>query len=147
MTDGRLHVVIVGGGVIGISSAIALLDHPTSPCNVTLIATDLPSLDTSAYSPDAQHASPSSYASAWAGAHHVSDAKTSKQLKQDKVTFQVFQKLEKEMGFISTSSDSALVWVHQTEYWEKKEDFNPDALEWYPDVSPTSTLTRTFHSL
>ena len=141
MTD-KAHIVIVGGGVIGLSSAIALLSHPTSPCNVTLIATDLPSLDASSYSPDSSIAAPSSYASAWAGAHHVSDAKNPRQLQQDKVTFQVFQQLEKEKGFGGTSEGAALIWVHQTEYWEQKDDFNSDAIEWYPDHKsiPSSDL-------
>lgn len=127
------HVVVLGGGVIGISTAIALLDHPDSPCNVTLIASDMPLLDIGFYTPGSSQAAPSSFASAWAGAHHVSDAKDKQQLKRDKDTFKVLQLLEEKKGF--GKDNAALVWVYQTEYWEQKEDYNAEAIEWYPDVS------------
>lgn len=139
------HVVVLGGGVIGISTAIALLDHPGSHYNVTLIATDLPSLDTASYTPQSFQAAPSSYASAWAGAHHVSDAKDEKQLKRDKVTFKVLQLLEQKKGF--GKDKAALVWVHQTEYWDQKKDYNAKAIEWYPDVSEVNVWLATILSI
>jgi glycine/D-amino acid oxidase-like deaminating enzyme len=139
MAQSSPSIVVVGAGVIGLSTAIALLSHPVSPYqNVTVIAKDLPSLDTAAYSPSSDQAAPSSYASAWAGAHHVSDAKDDTQLRRDKVTFDMLERLEKSTSFGAlgaAKSNEALVKVHQTEYWQREEDVNIAAIEWYPDVS------------
>lgn len=63
------RVTVLGGGVIGLSTALALLERDPS-LQVTVMAEHLPD------SPDA----PASYASVWAGAHHVSDAKTDREL-------------------------------------------------------------------
>lgn len=135
---GKPHVAIVGGGVIGISTAIALLGHPLSPYDVTIIAPDLPSLDHKSYRPHPVEgeAALASYASAWAGAHHVSDAKTPKQLKRDRITFDVLVKLEQAWAKQpwAQSEKRPLVYVHQTEYWSKEAELNESAVNWYPQV-------------
>lgn len=144
----RDHIVIVGGGVIGISTAIALLDHPVSPCDVTIVAADLPPLDSKAYSPKAISGSsspPPSYASAWAGAHHVSDASTPRQLERDKITFQVLQKIEEAIvkgGAAPWARDPGrrpVFWVDQTEYWSNGAGCIKTSVEWYPGYKILST--------
>ena len=62
----KAHVLIVGGGVIGISTAIALLNHPVESYDVTIVAPDLPSLDSTTYRPNPVQgeAALASYASA-----------------------------------------------------------------------------------
>lgn len=79
------HVVIVGAGVIGLSTALSLLDSP-SPCTVTLVASSLPT--------DVGH--PASYASSWAGAHHVSCPNNSREGEWDRQTFRVLRALAKK---------------------------------------------------
>lgn len=134
----KVHIVIVGGGVIGVSTAIGLLNHPVEPYEVTIVAPDLPSLDSKTYRPNPVQgeAALSSYASAWAGAHHVSDAKTPKQVKRDRETFDVLIKLEKAWKKQEWSEDlnkRPLVYVHQTEYWSNKAELLESCVNWYPD--------------
>ncbi|MCO5565411.1 hypothetical protein L7F22_019084 [Adiantum nelumboides] len=134
----KAHILIVGGGVIGISTAIALLNHPIEPYDVTIIAPDLPSLDSTTYRPNPVQgeAALASYASAWAGAHHVSDAKTPKQIKRDRETFKVLTKLEeawKKQKWSKDISKRPLVYVYQTEYWSHKAELLESCVDWYPD--------------
>lgn len=136
--------MIIGGGIIGLSTAIALQDHPTSPYDVTIIAKDLPPADSSLYSADAPVAIPASYASAWAGAHHVSDAKNASQLEMDKTTYKVLREFKDKLHFSETSMSrhSAIIEVNQVEYFKATCDVDeePECLKWYPDVSTECTI-------
>lgn len=134
----KQHILIVGGGVIGVSTAIALLNHPVESYDVTIVAPDLPSLDSTTYRPNPKQgeAALASYASAWAGAHHVSDAKTPKQVKRDRETFKVLTKLEeawKQQTWSQDVSKRPLVYVYQTEYWSNKAELLESCVDWYPD--------------
>lgn len=127
MTE-RSHVVIIGAGVIGLSTAVALLDHTEARYKVTIIAPDLPPLHPEAFSPRSKDAPPASYASAWAGAHHVSEAKNDRQLKRDIETYRIFKKIAgNEQG--KGDACKAVVEVTQHEYWEDRDRYNGWALE------------------
>lgn len=134
MSAARRHIVVVGGGVIGLSTAIALLDHPSSRYDVTVVAEDLP--DHPSTTPLSQSPSPSkppaSYASAWAGAHHVSDAKTEEELARDQVTFDVLKRLHAARPSGFGEAGEPIVWNHQVEYFEQAR-VNRAAVEWYSD--------------
>ncbi|SNX82540.1 related to D-amino acid oxidase [Melanopsichium pennsylvanicum] len=137
------HVAILGCGVIGLSTALAILeDQSTKPCrtrtSVTIVSKEVPDFGdgtTSTHSAE--------YASIWAGGHHVSDAKTERELRHDKLTFERMSRLVSERPWSkSTSQQEAygaspvvpigsvrstgkqyidiepLVWVHQTELFE-----------------------------
>lgn len=136
---GRPHVVIIGGGVVGLSCAISLLSHPVHPYAVTLIAADLPDLDAHTYSPSGKHGQPAaaSYASAWAGAHHVSSADTEVQRTRDQRTFETLCKLERALAASpwSDKEHRPLFWVHQVELRSRGARYDTKSVDWYPDVS------------
>lgn len=153
------HVVILGGGVIGFTSGISLLERkasaePTSSAKllVTIVSQDLPpaiqpaaaSSSSGSRAPAApltESAYPASYASIWAGAHHVSDAKTPQQRRWDRHTFERMTKLEREKPwreyYPETSSAQPIVWVNQVETWQSwrgKGKPWDGILDWYPNV-------------
>ncbi|SPO21723.1 uncharacterized protein UTRI_01207_B [Ustilago trichophora] len=136
------HVAILGCGVIGLSTALAILEsqlenRKAQKTVVTIVSKEVPDLDRSNKKYSAE------YASVWAGGHHVSDAKTERELRHDKITFERMSKLARDRPWAkSTSPISAsaglplvpspstnaglsaqkqaepLVWVHQTELFE-----------------------------
>lgn len=142
------HIVVLGGGVIGLSTAIALLDRPGTKDRVTLIAADLPHLPSGFASAlnvgaSAPHApAPASYASAWAGAHHVSDAKNARDRKWDRVTLDVMSAMHDAHG---QSWKEGLVWAEQKEYWVGNAEDGGDptsSVDFYPNVSPLRPALR-----
>jgi glycine/D-amino acid oxidase-like deaminating enzyme len=154
------HVVILGGGVIGFTSGIALLEKQASEAagsstelQVTVVSRDLPpalqpaaaSSSTGNSCPPAASAEetdyPAGYASIWAGAHHVSDAKTPTQRRWDRHTFERMVELEREKPWRSyypeESSAQPIVWVNQVETWQCWEGEGKPwdgVIDWYPDV-------------
>ncbi|CEH17381.1 D-aspartate oxidase [Ceraceosorus bombacis] len=144
--EGGKHVVILGAGVIGLSIGISLLDAPSqssAPLAVTVVARDVPS--------SAGTKQPASYASAWAGAHHVSDAKTANSRWRDRKTFEVMQALISNTCGVRKSIDDlvhegsapplGLFYTDQIEYWDAQQDAREDGeeskvLDWYPDYQP-----------
>lgn len=162
------HVTILGCGVIGLSTAITILEANqagSATTGVTIVTKEYPqdpsqqcgSAGKSTSTPTAE------FASAWAGAHHVSDAKNEQELRHDKLTFDHMTKLLNDRPWVRNSTVTAkrrlsrapmltestasqqliaepLVWVHQKELFEAA--LNPqggppyeNVLDWYPDVS------------
>ncbi|EST06249.1 FAD dependent oxidoreductase [Kalmanozyma brasiliensis GHG001] len=175
MASSLHHIAILGCGVIGLSTALAILeDQPQtgrgSRSFVTIVSKEVPNLDedsggagqSSSKKPSAE------YASLWAGGHHVSDAKSERELRYDKITFERMSLLAREKPWskkaavtsglssssvlpvppAQTSNDAEkqaepLVWVHQTELYEKADGPQIAArppyegvLDWYPDFKP-----------
>ncbi|SPO43462.1 related to D-amino acid oxidase [Moesziomyces antarcticus] len=148
MTARSHHVAILGCGVIGLSTGLAILEaQPDGPnrskTRVTIVAKELPGSATPA---DQKHSA--EYASVWAGGHHVSDAKTERELRHDKVTFDRMSMLAQDKPWRTQKVDSSsafgepllpitkpaasspasaiqgrepLVWVHQTELFERRD--------------------------
>ncbi|KAJ1033406.1 hypothetical protein NDA13_001397 [Ustilago tritici] len=138
------HVTILGCGVIGLSTALAILEgQQENPRDrrtlVTIVSKEVPDLGHGT-----QHSAV--YASVWAGGHHVSDAKSERELRHDKITFERMSNLSRERPWARPASSSQtcnpkpvppitdkssgfsshgsqrepepLVWVHQTELFE-----------------------------
>ncbi|SPO22529.1 related to D-amino acid oxidase [Ustilago trichophora] len=136
------HVAILGCGVIGLSTAVAILeDQLENPkarkTVVTIVSKEVPDIDGVTKKHSAE------YASVWAGGHHVSDAKTERELRHDKITFERMSKLARDRPWAKATSPTSastglqilpipptsagssarkqaepLVWVHQTELFE-----------------------------
>lgn len=105
---GKPHIVVVGGGVIGLSIAISLLDS-SEPCNVSLLSHELP---------DSNAKYSAEYASAWAGAHHVSAPANDREVQWDLATFETLVKLEaqgRSSWLRGGRNTKPLVWVRQLE--------------------------------
>ncbi|PWN23275.1 hypothetical protein BCV69DRAFT_297218 [Microstroma glucosiphilum] len=134
----RPHVVILGGGVVGISLALCLLDVPEAQrLAVTIVAADLPVVkrlerqQVGSSGDGAGQASrpPASYASSWAGAHHVSSPSSQREARWEQDSFRVLKeimKLDKQHSWSTTSAHSSsatheeetippLCWVRQVE--------------------------------
>lgn len=168
------HVAVLGCGVIGLSTAIAILEaNVAGPVvyTVTIVAKECPQPLISQPGQESGKDAASSvsrpsagYASAWAGAHHVSDAKTEQELRHDQLTFDRMTKLVQDrpwakapggnsgpfsslhpvLSELKTSQSpngEPLVWVHQKELFEAATNAQGKppylgVLDWYPDVSP-----------
>ncbi|CBQ70556.1 related to D-amino acid oxidase [Sporisorium reilianum SRZ2] len=166
------HVAILGCGVIGLSTALAILeadDGRAAKTVVTIVAKEVPDLGGAAKEHSAE------YASVWAGAHHVSDAKSERELRHDKTTFERMSMLARTRPWSRTALPSTsaaspvvpspppssstdrqvgpepLVWVHQTELFESATSPQSTAtppykgiLDWYPDFKPlpSSSLAK-----
>lgn len=97
----RPHIAILGAGVIGLSTALALLDCPVQ-CDVTVVSADFPApppgssgnSQPTGSSPSPSPSPPASYASAWAGAHHVSCPANAREAQWDAECFAVLRALE-----------------------------------------------------
>ncbi|CDU24429.1 related to D-amino acid oxidase [Sporisorium scitamineum] len=148
------HVAILGCGVIGLSTALAILEDQNGQGGktvVTIVAKEVPDLAGTTKKHSAE------YASVWAGGHHVSDAKSERELRHDKITFERMSTLartrpwSKAAGGIvycsftccTNAVTEPLVWVHQTELFETAASPLPTAsppykeiLDWYPDFKP-----------
>ncbi|KAN0060641.1 hypothetical protein ACQY0O_007299 [Thecaphora frezii] len=160
------HITILGAGVAGLTAAVALLETPQPRARlVTIVSQHIPRLPprrrhaggadlplaTSSLS-DAGTASatlPATYASAWAGGHHVSDAKTPRDKRHDQQTFERLCQLLEQRPWAHGEYEleaEPLVWVHQTEYFEvlNHDGSHPatGVLDWYPDfrILPRSAL-------
>lgn len=147
------HVAILGCGVIGLSTALAILEgqqqNPRAPQTfVTIVSKEVPDVAFLGTQRSAKRKPTAEYASVWAGAHHVSDAKTERELRHDKVTFERISKLARAKPWAkaalqppswghssvlpitgsstetvsrSYSEPEPLVWAHQTELFERAE--------------------------
>ncbi|KDN53641.1 FAD dependent oxidoreductase [Tilletiaria anomala UBC 951] len=151
----KAHTVILGGGVIGLSAGITFLERTSADTfQVTLVSKDLPprlskhttSNDKAAGEIERQS---SEYASAWAGAHHVSAANSERELRWDKLTFEKMKTLQCERPWDSwwpeDSIAQPLAWVNQVEtFHSSKPEEWIKPLEWYPDfeVLPQERLPR-----
>ncbi|PWZ03146.1 hypothetical protein BCV70DRAFT_214612 [Testicularia cyperi] len=144
------HIGILGAGVIGLSTALAILEDDPDTF-VTVVAKDVPQVtglsmsDPTASAQAQPRRHPAEYASAWAGGHHVSDAKNAQELRHDRVTFERMKMLTERKPWLSHPGGSTvspaigastltnaspldsrpmsqgaepLVWVHQTELFE-----------------------------
>ncbi|CAO1619225.1 unnamed protein product [Sympodiomycopsis kandeliae] len=107
MASRPIHVVVVGCGVIGLSSAVSLLDSPI-PAQVTIISSHLPS---------ATGKHPSEYASTWAGAHHVTAGADEREYKWDETTFHMMKRLKQ-----ANPKSHGLVWVRQSEWFTRRPE-------------------------
>ncbi|KZV99843.1 FAD dependent oxidoreductase [Exidia glandulosa HHB12029] len=103
----KKHIVVLGAGVIGLSTAVHLLETKRDVYDVTIIADALPS--------DDRKSGLAHYASLWAGAQHVSFASLEDTLQQqlDRATF----KRMWEMSDPSTATSSLFMRLKQTEYY------------------------------
>lgn len=143
------HIAILGGGVIGLSTALALLeDQRGGKTLVSVVAKEVPDLsgfDFAGAEKVEKRKHSAAYASVWAGGHHVSDAKSARELRHDKITFERMVKLIRERPWARSDSSQQhssqvilpipdkpgsssrkvepepLVWVHQTESFEASE--------------------------
>ncbi|KAJ9477572.1 DAO domain-containing protein [Pseudozyma hubeiensis] len=180
MAASSSHVAILGCGVIGLSTAVAILEGQAENARgsrryVSIVAKEAPDLDDESRKKSVGNAESHSaeYASVWAGAHHVSDAKSERELRHDKITFERMSKLARERPWSKQTTSSStrtsspvlpirpapinkdaegsaepLVWVHQTELFEKasgegsKRPPYEGVLDWYPDFKaiPSSSL-------
>lgn len=169
----RPHVVILGGGVVGISLALCLLDVPEAHrVSVTIVAADLPIIKgvkrPQAGSSNAENQatrSPASYASSWAGAHHVSSPSSQREARWEQDTFRVLKgimKLDKEHSWTKSSQSShasdeavqapSLCWVRQVELFPSRtprtsaEAMMRGALKIYPHYSESGGLEPATHA-
>ncbi|TKY84973.1 hypothetical protein EX895_006053 [Sporisorium graminicola] len=167
------HVAILGCGVIGLSTGLAILEGqlqngPGGKTVVTIVAKEVPDLKTARKKHSAE------YASVWAGGHHVSDAKSERELRHDKITFERMSMLARTRPWSRAATTSAtavspivpsppaqsststevtaepLVWVHQTELFETAPGSASTArppykgvLDWYPDFKPLPSSSLT----
>lgn len=145
------HIVVVGSGVIGLSTAVSLLDSPL-PMNVTLVSSHFPT------DKDNRAVAPAEYASVWAGAHHVSSPSSERELKWDKETMSVFRALQQQHTQrgngtgTRTRTPSPLVWVRQSELFatppnNDTEKWTRSALDMYECGAGTGTSTGAGHTL
>ncbi|TFK96786.1 hypothetical protein BDV98DRAFT_536232, partial [Pterulicium gracile] len=139
----KKHVVVIGAGVIGLTTAIALQRHaqPTSSLvSITILAKHFP-------------ADPRSigYTSNWAGAHHVSHAEgEEEQTRIDEETFHELWRLS-EPG---SGAEDCFLRIPQTEYYTEVQP-EPHPLGWMPDFQhvpsesliPGSTNAASFTTL
>lgn len=136
--DERKHILVLGGGIIGLSIAIAMQD---CGCHVSLLAADLPHDGSSTSSQP-----PPEYASSWAGAHHVSSAADAREERWDKETFEVISRLAPPPAS-DENDQGSLVWVRQTELFARpvgteQEERAQAVLQMYPNhVSDTPPPT------
>lgn len=167
------HVAVLGCGVIGLTTAITILEackDKTTKCRVTIVAKDYPRAPSDATAVPSTYRASADFASAWAGGHHVSDAKNELELHHDKVTFDRMAKLSRERpwakSYPSATQDpllpaltvsqerslpvsEPLVWVHQKEFFESTSNAKGQPpytgiLDWYPDVSSHPPSTSNF---
>lgn len=110
------HVAILGCGVIGLSTALAILEdqidkpHAGTKTFVTIVSKEVPDvadLDVPHTLKAARRKPSAEYASIWAGGHHVSDAKTEQGLRHDKITFERMSKLARERPWASNAAESS----------------------------------------
>ena len=112
------HIVVCGSGIIGLTTAIRLLE---TGYHVTVVAKDLPG--------DPLHPT---YASSAAGAHHLSfaDDEDLRQQAWDKRTFDVMMAEE-----IAEGDASAILRLRQVEYYATEGQTHIKFFEQLPDVS------------
>jgi len=99
-------VVVLGAGVVGLSTAIEILDN-VPDAKVYIVAEVLPGDPKSI-----------KYTSLWAGAHHVSLAEDERQIKMDQATFRRMW----EMSEIGNPAEHCFLRLPQTEYYGEKRD-------------------------
>lgn len=130
MSDPPPPIVVLGCGVIGLTSALTLLRSSKQP--VHIIADHFPPDPLSPY-----------YASTAAGAHHLSfaDDGDERQRRWDRRTFQVMMEELDTLG-----EQSGLMKVTQTEFYDGDEK-HLSILEEHPDVSNPSPHPTTQHPL
>ncbi|GAA5900286.1 FAD-dependent oxidoreductase [Sporobolomyces salmoneus] len=123
MSESQQHIVVIGSGVIGLSTAIKLQE---SGYRVSIVARDLPG--------DRKGIS---WASPWAGAHHVSVANGNdlRMHRFDARTFQVMSEMIEQ----DSSSQVPLTFAPQIEYREE-----PKAESSEGDLSQLNLISR-FH--
>ncbi|KAK0540912.1 hypothetical protein OC835_000434 [Tilletia horrida] len=156
-------VLILGGGVIGLSTGIVLLEDAQKrgeTLKVVLAAEHLPrtvprQLSTEESQTGLQcdlKAYPASYASVWAGAHHVTDTAAPFMGGIVKQTYERMVELEKEFASAQPSySPAPLFWVEQVEHFS--EETKPgEPLPWeglfdyYPDFRVLEKTPHSAHS-
>ncbi|KAL4251974.1 DAMOX/DASOX family protein [Abortiporus biennis] len=118
-TSESKHVVVIGAGVVGLTTAVKIQEHGSY--NVTIIAETFPTDPKSIR-----------YTSLWAGAHHVSHAEgEAKQQKIDEDTFKVMWELSAPGG----EAEGCFLRLPQTDYFYDGRDTH---LDWMPDFKKLS---------
>lgn len=152
-TQTQPHILVVGSGVIGLSTALSLLDSPVS-VKVTLISSHFPTDNAPA---------PAEYASAWAGAHHVSSPSTMRERKWDEDTLRVLRALQVHQPWqqqqrsqhtqtqTQQNDPPALLWVRQSELFatspkDEVEKWTRSALDMYTKSASTAAGHTLFQS-
>ncbi|KAF9788342.1 D-amino-acid oxidase [Thelephora terrestris] len=116
MSERVKGVVVIGAGVVGLTTAIRIQEH--GGYHVTIVAETVPG-DTKSIR----------YTSPWAGAHHVSAAFGDLKLKQlDKETFDIMW----EMSKAGSETEGLFLRVHQTDYYEVQPSQDVP-FEWMPN--------------
>ncbi|KAE8216322.1 hypothetical protein CF327_g504 [Tilletia walkeri] len=160
-------VLILGGGVIGLSTGIHLLEQhkeqsqgKTSDLKVIIASEYLPREVDRRLSPEqsqtelqqALKAYPASYASIWAGAHHVTDTNEPFMGTVVKKTYDRLVRLEKQFSQEQSPYFPApLYWVEQIEHFaaSKKGESSPPwtgLFDYYPDFRVLEKATHSDHS-
>ncbi|EIW77069.1 nucleotide-binding domain-containing protein [Coniophora puteana RWD-64-598 SS2] len=121
--EARKDVIVIGAGVIGLTSAIRLQE--TGQYSVSIVAETFPTDPKSIR-----------YTSHWAGAHHVSHAMGDmRQRAIDKETFDVFWELSKP----GAPTEGLFVRHTQTEY--REDDLGPEKAYWLENMPEFKYLT------
>lgn len=146
MASERKHILVLGGGVIGLSLALTMQD--AGDCDVSLLSTCLPADPSSSATSSAPPPSPAHYASAWAGAHHVSSAVNEREYRWDRETFDVIKKLAGPAGQ-GEDAEGSLVWVRQTELFAnpvttEAERRAQEVLGMYPNHTQSRELPQSW---
>lgn len=115
MSEQVREIVVIGAGVIGLSTAIKIQEH--GGYHVTVIAEAIPGDTKSIH-----------YTSPWAGAHCVHRAFGDPRLNElEKETFDVLW----EMSKAGSETEGLFLRVHQTEYY--REEVQYDEVGWIPN--------------
>lgn len=136
-------IAIIGSGVIGLSTGIALLDSPHPPSRVTIVSSNFPT-DTEGH--------PADYASPWAGAHHVSAPANERERAWDRKTLDVLRRLMDDEKWAGGGGASpALLHARQSELFANPpasdaERLAQEALNCYENMSEVSAGHGCFTS-
>ncbi|KAL9934804.1 hypothetical protein V8E36_006579 [Tilletia maclaganii] len=159
MSEGQQVFVILGGGVIGLSTGITLLERTqkqssSSQTKVVIAAEHFPGvvnrqLTETESQNDLQQSLrsyPATYASVWAGAHHVTDTNDSFMGPIVRSTFDKFVQLEREFSrAVPEYAPQPLYWVDQVEHFASTEVLPaPNLFEYYPEYQE---LEKPDHSV
>ncbi|CAD6885819.1 unnamed protein product [Tilletia controversa] len=155
-------IVVLGGGVIGLSVGITLLEREkqsqdVSSVKVILASEHLPREVERQLTPEESQTRlqqtlqvyPASYASVWAGAHHVTDTSEPFMGGIVKRTYNHLVKLEKQFSQATPPySPAPLYWVDQIEHFPEPKPGEPSPpwkglFDYYPDFR---VLDKTSHS-
>ncbi len=116
------HILVVGAGVIGLTTAIRLLRSKShsEQHTVTLLSSHFPT--------DSKDIS---YCSAWAGAHHVSTYGVSKE--QQEMEMETFEEMWEMSGEEGGDAKDRFMRIHQVDYYVEEKDVKEMNLDKMPN--------------